>query len=227
MDVVIFAAGYGSRLKKGRPKCLVKVFGKKRIIDCQLEFIRTMVPDANIFVVAGYMYHEVRSYLQGRDVNLIHNPFFDCSGINGSAWLSLAHVKSPTVWRWDGDVILTQSINDILAMKKTVFLKTECLHPRETAYLHTVDEMVTSISLLDDYVGPQEWCCTEIYRNGDYQTVVSNATHLIKRGHYFEAVNHSLKKNLIALPHCASIEGIFEIDTKEDLKNARKKLSNC
>jgi len=226
MDVVIFAAGYGSRLKKGRPKCLVKVCGKQKIIDCQIDFIKNMVPEANIYVVAGYMYDKVRQHLQGSGVNLIQNPFYDCSGINGSGWLSLEQVKSPNVWRLDGDVILTQPIYDILALKQTVFFKTECLYPRQTAYLHTVDEMVTSISLLNDYVGPQEWCCTEIYRNGDYQTIVSNATHLIKQGHYFEAVNHSLKNNLISLPHSVAIDGIFEIDTKEDLKNARKKLSN-
>jgi choline kinase len=219
----MFSAGYGNRLKKNKPKCLVKI-GKKRIIDYQLEFIKAMAPDANIYVVAGYMYDDVRSHLIGKGVNLIHNPFYDCSGINGSAWLSLKQVKSPNVWRIDGDVILTQPIN--VTTKNTVFFKTECLYPRETAYLHTVDEMVTSISLLDDYVGPQEWCCTEIYNNGDYQTIVSNATHLIKQGHYFESVNHALKNNLIALPNCESIEGVFEIDTKEDLKNARKKLSN-
>jgi len=227
VDVVIFAAGYGSRLGKSKPKCLIKIFGKKRIIDCQIDFIQRMVPEANIYVVAGYQYSKVRKHLQGRGVNLIQNPFYDCSGIVGSGWLSLAHVKSPNVLRLDGDVVLTQSIEDLLALKRTIFFKNECLYPRETAYLHTVDGMVTSISLLDDYVGPLEWSCAEIYRNGDYQTIVANSTHLIKQGYYFEAVNHAINNNLISLPHFAEVEGVYEIDTKEDLKNARKKLRDC
>ena len=177
MDVVILAAGFGSRLNKKRPKCLVKVFGKRRIIDCQIDFIRQMVPDANIFVVTGYQHGAVRKHLMGRGVNLIHNPFYDCSGIVGSAWMSLSQVKSPVVWRLDGDVVLTRCIKDLIDLKQTVFFKNECLKPRETAYLYTVDGMVTSISLLEDYSGPQEWSCSEIYCNGDFRCHLRYSMH--------------------------------------------------
>ena len=226
MDVVIFAAGCGSRLDKKLPKCLVEV-GEKKIIDHQIDFIRSIVPDAPIYVVTGYKFDDVRCHLKGRGVHLIHNPFYDCSGIVGTAWLSLSHIKSPVVWRIDGDVIFTQSetIEDILDYDRTIFIGNNCPNPRETAYLKTVDGSVKGIGFADDYSGPEEWSCSEVYRNYDYQTIVQGTTHLIKKGHYFEAVNHAMK-DLICKPNYAIIDGVYEIDTKKDLKNARKELSN-
>ena len=223
MDVVILAAGRGTRLDAELPKCLVKVRRQKRIIDYQLEFIESMVSNAKIHVVAGYKFDLVREHLSDHDVNLIHNPFYDCSGIVGSAWLSLSHITSPDVWRIDGDVIFTKSLK---ACDRTTFFANCCHEPRETAYLETIKETLTGIGFASDYTGAKEWSCSEVYRNGDYQTVVSGARHLVKEGHYFEAVNHAIHNNLIDLPWYETIEGVFEIDTKEDLKNARKKLSH-
>ena len=198
--------------------------GEKSIIEHQLDFVEQMVPDALVHVVIGYKWEEVREHLLRRNVHTILNPFWDCSGINGSAWLSLPYIKSQDVWRIDGDVIFTEPIT--LVSNRTVFFANNCPNPRETAYLNIAGGDVTSLGLVDDYKGPHEWSCSEIYRHGDYRTVVSGGPHLVKMGHYFEAVNHAIDIGWLKWPGYRLVTGVYEIDTREDLDNARKQLSD-
>ena len=72
---VIAAAGFGSRLNQGIPKCLVEVNGRK-IIEYQLALLQD-IPD--IRIVVGYHAEEVIQFVGSvrPDIKFIVNEQFD------------------------------------------------------------------------------------------------------------------------------------------------------
>lgn len=82
IDVVVLAAGVGSRLRPitdERPKCLVEVAGKPllhRLLE-QIELLRESVP-LKVHVVIGYMADAIRGYFHDKpfDLNLVENSQF-------------------------------------------------------------------------------------------------------------------------------------------------------
>jgi L-glutamine-phosphate cytidylyltransferase len=71
MDALILAAGQGSRLKQGRPKCLVELGGRP-LIDHQLDALRSAGVE-RVVVVAGYQAPLVTSALP-RGTTVVLNP---------------------------------------------------------------------------------------------------------------------------------------------------------
>jgi len=73
MQIVILAAGLGSRLGKGLPKALVEVAGKT-MIEYQMEWIRNFNPDRTI-VISGFHHDKMKSFCEKRftDVTVIEN----------------------------------------------------------------------------------------------------------------------------------------------------------
>src|SRR5262249_47800557 len=109
MDVVILAAGLGSRFGMSLPKCLVPFRGKT-LLQRQIEMILAACPSLRpeqIHVVTGYKHQEVAAHVAalGGKAHLIVNPFFECAGILGSAWLTLPHIGSDRVFRLDADIL--------------------------------------------------------------------------------------------------------------------------
>ena len=99
---VIAAAGLGSRLGHGKPKCLVEVAGR-RILDHQLELLGD-VPDVRL--VVGYMEHDVINVaLRLRaDITIVRNPAYRTTTTQQSYWLGARHLSAPCLYL-DGDIV--------------------------------------------------------------------------------------------------------------------------
>ena len=232
MNIVIFAAGFGSRLGKKLPKCLVSVDGQK-ILSRQLEVLNSAVPQGEIHIVSGYRHDLVKAFL--RDVKsrlpiqLHRNPFFPCSGILGSAWIARQFVSSPEVLRIDGDVLFTeQEIQTLLAEPESALLVTDCRSGKHTAVAEIDPENRTlkQISLLPEYSGRFEWICMEHYRNDEYRRLVDLAMdQLPLTGYYFEAMNLFYQSGAVSAKMVA-VRGnsVFEIDTPADLARTEQEL---
>lgn len=77
MDIVILAAGLGSRLKnftKDRPKAMVEVAGKT-LIDHAFNFIDLTLAE-NVYVIGGYEINVLKNHLKNKNskVKIIENP---------------------------------------------------------------------------------------------------------------------------------------------------------
>lgn len=73
MQIIILAAGLGSRLGKGLPKALVPVCGKT-MLQYQYEWTRTFKPERTV-VIGGYHFPEMKEFCSEHfsDVTLIEN----------------------------------------------------------------------------------------------------------------------------------------------------------
>lgn len=100
--VVIAAAGLGSRLGLGKPKCLVEINGQP-ILEYQLQLLAS-VPDVRI--VVGFEEHEVIRTAQRlrRDVTFVRNPAFRTTTTQHSYALGARHLCEPCLFL-DGDII--------------------------------------------------------------------------------------------------------------------------
>lgn len=101
-NAVIAAAGLGSRLGHGKPKCLVEVAGKP-ILEWQLRLLDEV---EDVRIVVGYMEQDVvKLALSLRsDVIIVRNPAFRSTTTQQSYWLGGRFLKSPCLYL-DGDII--------------------------------------------------------------------------------------------------------------------------
>jgi len=99
---VIAAAGFGSRLNRGMPKCLVDVNGHK-IIEYQLALLKD-IPD--IRIVVGYHADEVIQFVRHLrpDVKFIVNDRFDSTSTLQSYYMG-CHDIHDFFLLLDGDII--------------------------------------------------------------------------------------------------------------------------
>lgn len=91
-QAVILAAGRGSRLGEGIPKCLVKL-GSRALIHHQLDALRAAGID-EVCIVVGYGADRVRAALGAR-CHYIDNPRFDETNSLYSLWLTREWVRGP------------------------------------------------------------------------------------------------------------------------------------
>lgn len=225
LDVVILAAGRGSRLGMNLPKCLAEFRGRT-MLQRQVELIRACPPFSprRIHVVTGYKHDLVERHVRSArlDVHLIRNPFWNLSAILGSAWLSLPHVGD-TVLRMDSDVLFSNpgEVARLVMSPRTCVCLGDSYSPRTTPVAKVRDGIVESISLEDSYCGSAEWLCVEMYRDGDYTKLVEASHDLVAGAHYFRALNRSLPN---MRPPAFWMSGAYEMDTEEDMAHVDRLL---
>jgi choline kinase len=102
--VVLGAAGTGSRLGVGIPKCLVSVDGRS-IIDHQLDLL-VDVPDVR--VVVGYREEQVVRHVAARrpDAVFVRNPAYSTTTTLHSTRLAVRHLGGRPFLALDGDLLL-------------------------------------------------------------------------------------------------------------------------
>ncbi|MBP7828228.1 MAG: NTP transferase domain-containing protein [Planctomycetota bacterium] len=105
-NAVILAAGAGTRLGMGKPKCLVELAGRM-IVDYQLELLRN-VP--NVHVVVGYQEKAVIDAVRAlrADVVFVRNPSYMTRSNFHSLYLGARTFQKPFI-SLDGDLLMTRA----------------------------------------------------------------------------------------------------------------------
>lgn len=88
------------------PKCLIHVAGEP-LVARLLRQIRAADAQADIHVVLGFESDVVRPWVTGCEI--VINPFFDITGINGSLWFARASFDRPLMII-HGDVVLSDAL---------------------------------------------------------------------------------------------------------------------
>lgn len=102
-NVVICAAGLGSRLGLDMPKCLVKL-GKHRLIYYLLDILKDV---ENVRIVVGFKEEDVIDYVRNirEDVVFVRNPDYNTTTNSYSLHLGSHDLKDPFI-TIDGDMII-------------------------------------------------------------------------------------------------------------------------
>ena len=210
-NVVIAAAGMGTRLGIGKPKCLLRI-NDKTLLEYQLDLLREV---ENVFLVVGFMEEDVMNFAKKirRDIIFVRNANFQHTKTLGSFYMAAKIIDGSAVFM-DGDMIIEPR-------SFAEFLKTAAQS----------DKMIIAVSkrISDDPV----YCDIEENSNGltihnfsyekksayEWANVVSLPANLMENGdsHTFE----HLRK---FLPASAKIIDRFEIDTPEDLRDVKNFL---
>lgn len=106
MDVVILAAGVGSRLGQPFPKPLTELADGRSIMARQVESLRSAFPASRLYVVVGFKKDMIMEAFP--EVGFIYNPFFgetntsksllralQFTGVDGTLWLNGDVVYDP------------------------------------------------------------------------------------------------------------------------------------
>lgn len=199
---VIAAAGFGSRLNRGIPKCLVEVNGHK-IIEYQLALLRD-VPDVRI--VTGFHGDEVKKTVNKLrpDVKYIPNDHFDSTTTLQSYYIGCNDIHDFFILL-DGDIIPHRSsfrhFLSQFAGENTIGISPASTE--DAVFVHT-DEQGRIIEFTRTKPSPHEWS----------NIAVIHSDMLTNEASY---VYQCLEKRL---PIQAAAVERLEIDTAADLQFA-------
>ncbi|MBR0062341.1 MAG: NTP transferase domain-containing protein [Selenomonadaceae bacterium] len=210
-NVVIAAAGMGTRLGIGKPKCLVKI-NDKTLLEYQLDLLRNV---ENIFLVVGFMEEEVMNFAHKirRDIIFVRNANFQHTKTLGSFYLAAKIIDDMAIFM-DGDMIIeprtfaeflataTQSDKMLIAVSKRI--------SDDPVYCDIAqDAQGLSIRGFSyDKKSEYEWA-----------NVVSMPASWMESGN-----SHTFEHLQKFLPASAKIIDRLEIDTPEDLRDVKNFL---
>ncbi|MGC8938409.1 MAG: NTP transferase domain-containing protein, partial [Thermodesulfovibrio sp.] len=102
MDVVILAAGMGTRMKSTLPKVLHRIFDKP-IIDYVIECAQSLKP-ASILVVVNPSLTEVIQYLNSKAIKIVFQN--EPKGTANALYSALPYIKNEKILILNGDTPL-------------------------------------------------------------------------------------------------------------------------
>ncbi len=227
MEIVIFAAGYGSRLGRNIPKILVQV-GNKSLLEHQLSAIGAVFPDCPVRIISGFQNNLLMEFVERlkwkRNPVTVHfNPFYE-TGIISTAWESQFATADSDILRMDGDVFISaESLKALQDVKSSTLLTTSVFHSKKTAIAKVQGNgTFNGIEIIDNYQGDNEWVCIERYINDEYRKIIRRTIRsLTLKSYYFEMINAELSEIHFETRY---VQNVFEIDTQEDLDVCEKYL---
>ena len=149
-QVVILAAGMGSRLGRSLPKPLTELSDGRTIMQQQMENIRfTFGADAHITVVVGYkLEHIIEAF---PDVNFVYNEQYDTTNTSKSLMRALRASSTGGVLWMNGDVVfdpaaLVRASELIVRDQSFVSVNTSSVSDEEVKYTTTAEGYIKELS---------------------------------------------------------------------------------
>lgn len=149
-QVVILAAGMGSRLGRSLPKPLTELSDGRTIMQQQMENIRfAFGPDVHITVVVGYkLEHIIEAF---PDVNFVYNEQYDTTNTSKSLMRALRASSTGGVLWMNGDVVfdpaaLVRASELIVRDQSFVSVNTSSVSDEEVKYTTTAEGYIKELS---------------------------------------------------------------------------------
>jgi choline kinase len=114
LNVVILAAGLGTRLGRPFPKPLTRLVDGRSILRRQLDQLRAARPDAHVTVVVGFKLELVLEAAAG-DATFVYNEIYDQTNTSKSLLRALSLAPPGDVLWLNGDVVFVPDLLDALA----------------------------------------------------------------------------------------------------------------
>lgn len=123
MTYIILSAGKGAQLHPltlNHPKSLYKLDDNTTILQRLVRTIRRYDTEAEIIVVVGYMYKQIRCELKDDNVTFVHNPFYSVTGSMGSLWFAKKFLQRENITIINGDIVASDNL-----IKEVICLHTD------------------------------------------------------------------------------------------------------
>lgn len=209
---VIAAAGLGSRLGHGLPKCMVEIGGQTlltRLISSLSKYVN------HIHVVVGYREELIINQCANlhRNIVIVRNPEYRTTNTVQSMALGARGLEGKTLFL-DGDLIIEPA-----SLRK--FIEKAGKHPILVAIADSQSENPVNVDLLDSSCSHDTLMIGAFTREAgriyEWANVVAGPARMLDSatGYVYER----LEKHI---PLCAEVINLREIDTVSDLALARQ-----
>jgi len=228
IQVVILAAGMGTRLGKPWPKPLTPLADGRSILQQQIENIRSVFSDsARISIVVGFKLEMIME--AHPDVSFIYNEAYDQTNTSKSLLKALrASQESGVLWM-NGDVVFDARVLDrvkdrIIGEKSFVCVNTATVGEEEIKY--TLDSE-GNIKLLSKQVkeAPGEAVGINFVSKGDKAAVIRELTSCADNEYFERGLELAIEHSKIEIEP-VDISDLFavEVDFQADLDRANSQL---
>jgi len=223
-QIVILAAGMGSRLGRSLPKSLTELNDGRTIMQQQFENIdHTFGKDAKVTIVVGYkLEHIIESF---PDADFVYNEQYDQTNTSKSLMRALQASSSGGVLWMNGDVVFDPAILDrvlphVQADESFVSVNTSSVADEEVKYTTTPDGFIKEIS--KTVVGGLGEAIGINYVSSRDKATLLRQLQRVEAQDYFErGLELSIQQNgMRVLPIDVSDLWAVEVDFAEDLEKA-------
>jgi len=227
LQVVILAAGMGSRLGRSLPKPLTPLRDGRSILEHQLDGLRAgFGPAVSITLVVGYQAEVLRSAAPG--VGFVENPDYARTNTSKSLWRALVASRPGGVLWLNGDVVFEPAILDELvpaigADRSFVCVDTAVVGEEEIKYTVDPDGYVRELSKtvvggLGEAIGINYVCAAE------KQILIEQLAACDDLDYFERGVETAIdRRGMRVRPLDISAFAAVEVDFEEDLLRANER----
>ena len=97
-------------LTLSHPKSLYKLDAITTILQRLVRVIKSYDVEAEVVVVVGYMYKQIKYELEDDNVKFVHNPFFSVTSSMGSLWFAKNYLQRENVTIINGDIVASDKL---------------------------------------------------------------------------------------------------------------------
>ena len=122
MTYIILAAGKGTNLQPltlKTPKSLYRLHQDTTVLQKMTRNIRTYDSNAEIVVVAGFMYSVVVKELEKENAVVVRNPFYAMTGSIASLWFARKYLERDNVTILNSDIVAEDKLFEEVISQKT------------------------------------------------------------------------------------------------------------
>lgn len=227
IDVVILAAGLGSRLSSREPKCLNVLPDGRTILRQQVDNIRSVLgAQARITIVVGFECAHIMQHVP--DVHYVYNERFAATNTNRSLLRALELSSGRTCIWMNGDVVfdaaILQRLVDVAARgTSAIAVNTSRVAEEEVKYVVDDAGFVGSLSkVVPVHVAEGESVGVNVVVESDLPTFVARLRECDDLDYFERGLELAIERDDLRLaPVDISDLYAVEVDTPEDLRLAR------
>ena len=222
MEIVILAAGIGSRLGNPFPKPLTPLKDGESIMAKQLKNITAYFDINDVTTVVGFKKDLIMERFP--EVNYVYNPFFDRTNTSKSLLQALKKHRGKSVLWFNGDVVFDEKLlsvlqNDIKNHNSFIAVNTSSVADEEVKY-----------TLKDNYVfelskevknGLGEAVGINFISKNDLDIFITQLENCGDNDYFEKGLEMAIAENSLKVKAIdISMYNCIEVDFKEDLQNA-------
>ena len=226
MKAVILAAGIGSRLGNPRPKPLTRLSNGECIMERQIHYLQSHIPEDDILVVVGFKKDLIMEEFP--NLAFVFNNLYDRTNTSKSLLRALKKSRAEDVIWLNGDVVF-----DPKALERVVKSETSCMAvntssvgEEEVKYTVSADGSILEVSkILENALGESVGINKIVAR--DIPLLIEMLERCEDSDYFERGIEYAIENGLKIFPVDVSDILCIEIDFTEDLEKANSELDKA